>query len=193
MAGNTKLERELSVLRQKLQTSREKSAGNLNYMSVMSNSRTAEAFESELRKVRDSVGDTKRQREELSMAVNQLTLNTNATHHRLWCISSNDHTFKINPNKHPDSDWTETDLDSMHKKNSRNINTNISNSMTYEQAYRTENEPYYYQYQKNAEDLNPDEQWQGHGNIEHFLTNRNHFHFNLRIFCFLFTFQTNKK
>lgn len=192
MAGNTKLERELSVLRQKLQTTREKSAGNLNYMTVMSNSRTAEAFESELRKVRDSVGDTKRQREELSRAVNQLTLDTNATHDRLR-TSSDGPTFKINPIKCPDSDWTETDLDSMHKKNSRNINTNISNSMTYEQAYRTENEPYYYQYQKNAEDLNPDEQWQAHGNIEHFLTNRKHSHFNLRIFRFLLTFQTNKK
>lgn len=124
----------------------------------MSNSRTADAFESELRKVRDSVGDTKRQREELSMAVSQLTLDSNATHDRLR-TSSNDHSTKMNLK----SDWTETDLDLMQKKNSRNTNGNLANSTTYEQSYRHENEPYYYQYQQNADDLNADDHWQGNG------------------------------
>lgn len=160
MAGNTKLERELLILRQKLQSSRDKN--NVNYMSVMGNSKTADAFESELKKVRDSVGDTKRQREELSMAVNQLTLDSNATHDRLR-TSNNDHSFKITPNKRPDSDWTETDLDSMHKRNSRNANGNLSESTTFDQTYRNENEPYYYQYQQNADDLNTEEHWQGNG------------------------------
>lgn len=123
----------------------------------MSNSRTADQFESELRKVRDSVGDTKRQREELSMAVSQLTLDSN-THDRLR-TSSNDHSTKMNLK----SDWTETDLDLMQKKNSRNTNGNLANSTTYEQSYRSENEPYYYQYQQNADDLNAEEHWQGNG------------------------------
>lgn len=165
MAGNTKLERELLVLRQKLQASREKNSGHLSYMSVMGNSRTADAFESELRKVRDSVGDTKRQREELSMAVSQLTLmDSNSSHDRLR-TSSNDHSYKLNANKRSESDWTETDLDSTHKKNSKNLNGTLSNSTSYEQTYRNENEPYYYQYQHqpNAGDLNPEEHWQGNG------------------------------
>lgn len=150
------------VLRQKLQASRDKSAGNLSYMSVMSNSRTADAFESELRKVRDSVGDTKRQREELSMAVSQLTLDSNASHERIR-TSSNDISMKMKANNRVDSDWTETDLDSMHKKNSRNANGNLSGSTTFDQTYRNENEPYYYQYQHNADDLNSDEHWLGNG------------------------------
>lgn len=163
MAGNTKLERELLVLRQKLQTSRDKNAAHLSYMSVMgNNSTTADAFETELRKVRDSVGDTKRQREELSMAVNQLTLDSNATHDRIR-TSSNDHAFKMNQKPRSESDWTETDLDSMHKKNSRNANGNLSGSTTFDQTYQTETEPYYYQYQQNADDLNADEHWQGNG------------------------------
>lgn len=132
-------------------------------MSAMSNSRTADAFESELRKVRDSVGDTKRQREELSMAVSQLTLDSNASHDRIR-TSNNDISMKMNANKRIDSDWTETDLDSMHKKNSRNANGNLSGSTTFDQTYRNENEPYYYQYQQNADDLNSDEHWLGNGN-----------------------------
>lgn len=158
VAGNTKLERELLVLRQKLQSSREKNASHVSYMSVMGNSKAADAFESELRKVRDSVGDTKRQREELSMAVSQLTIDSNATHERL---RNNEHTFKIQPNKRIDSDWTETDLDSMHKKNLKNAH--MSNSSSYEQTYRNENEPYYYQYQQSTDDSNPEEHWQGNG------------------------------
>lgn len=162
MNSNTKLERELLVLRQKLQATREKSAGHLNYMSVMGNSRTADAFETELRKVRDSVGDTKRQREELSMAVSQLTLDSNATHDRLR-TSSNDHAYKLNATKRSESDWTETDLDSTHRKNSKNLNGSLSNSTSYEQTYRNENEPYYYQYQhqQNADDQ--EEHWQSNG------------------------------
>lgn len=164
MAANTKLERELLMLRQKLQASREKSSGHLSYMSVMGHSRTADAFESELRKVRDSVGDTKRQREELSMAVNQLTLDSNASHDRLR-TSSNDHSFKLNANKHCDSDWTETDLDSTNKKNLKNLNGGLSNSTSYEQTYRNENEPYYYQYQhqQTTDDSNTEDHWQTNG------------------------------
>lgn len=164
VAGNTKLERELLVLRQKLQATRDKNSGQLNYMSVMGNSRTADAFESELRKVRDSVGDTKRQREELSMAVSQLTLDSNEAHDRLRTLS-NEHAYKLNANKRCDSDWTETDLDSTHKKNAKNLNGSISSSTSYEQTYRNENEPYYYQYQhqQNADDLNAEEHWQGNG------------------------------
>lgn len=166
VAGNTKLERELLVLRQKLQASRDKSSGNLSYMSVMSNSRTADAFETELRKVRDSVGDTKRQREELSMAVNQLTLDSNAAHDRIRS-SNNEISMKLNANKRSDSDWTETDLDSMHKKNSRNGNGHFGGSQTFDQSYRTESEPYYYQYQQNADDLNSDEHWPGNGKLNY--------------------------
>lgn len=164
VASNTKLERELLVLRQKLQASRDKNSSQMSYMSVMSNSRTADAFESELRKVRDSVGDTKRQREELSMAVNQLTLDSNAAHDRMR-TSNNDLSMKMSmsASKRSDSDWTETDLDSTHKKNSRNATGNLSGSTTFEQAYRNETEPLYYQYQQNADDLNSDEHWMGNG------------------------------
>lgn len=147
------------VLRQKLQASRDKSSGQLSYMSVMANSRTADAFETELRKVRESVGDTKRQREELSMAVNQLTLDSNATHDRVR-TSSNDH---LNSGKRLDSDWRETDLDSTQKKNARNMNGNLTAAAMFEQTYRNENEPYYYQYQQTADDLGMEGQWQGNG------------------------------
>lgn len=165
VASNTKLERELLVLRQKLQATRDKNAGSMSYMSVMNNSRTADAFESELRKVRDSVGDTKRQREELSMAVNQLTLDSNAAAHDRVRSSNTDISMKMgmsmSSSKRSDSDWTETDIDSSHKRNSRNVNS--SGSTTFEQPYRNESEPIYYQYQKNADDSDEQSNWMGNG------------------------------
>lgn len=163
VASNTKLERELLVLRQKLQATRDKNAGNVSYMNAMSNSRTADAFESELRKVRDSVGDTKRQREELSMAVNQLTLDSNAAAHDRVRSSNTDISMKMgmsmSSSKRSDSDWTETDIDSSHKKSSRNL----GGSTTFEQPYRNDNEPLYYQYQKNADDSDEHSNWMGNG------------------------------
>lgn len=165
VASNTKLERELLVLRQKLQATRDKNAGSMSYMSVMNNSRTADAFESELRKVRDSVGDTKRQREELSMAVNQLTLDSNAAAHDRARSSNTDISMtmgmSMSSSKRSDSDWTETDIDSSHKRNSRNVNS--SGSTTFEQPYRNESEPIYYQYQKNADDSDEQSNWMGNG------------------------------
>lgn len=132
VSGNTKLERELLILRQKLQASRDKNSNQFNYLGE---ARTANAFESELRKIRDTVGDIQRQREELSLAVNQLTLDSHPPPVRVR-TSSQEPSGKR-------TDWTETDLDSMHKKNGRNATA--SNVFD-------EPEPLYYQYQQSTDD-----------------------------------------
>lgn len=170
VSGNTKLERELLVLRQKLQASRDKSA-HLNYMSSIGDSRT-DAFESELRKVRDSVGDIRRQREELSKAVNQLTLDSNPTLERLRA-SNNEST-----SKRLDLNWTETDLDTLQKKNTRNANV----SSAFEEP-----EPYYYQYQQSSED----DHWQNNGMQR--TTFYSFFFFIIIVVDFIINFQINKK
>lgn len=78
VSGNSRLERELLVLRQKLQASRASSKSLKGFHHASSTyDCTTDAFDSELRKVQSLVGDMQRQRQELSFAVNQLTLNTN--------------------------------------------------------------------------------------------------------------------
>lgn len=124
VSGNSRLERELLVLRQKLQASRGngKSLKGFHHASS-TNDCTTDAFDSELRKVQNLVGDMQRQRQELSFAVNQLTLNTNpfveptktssitpSTHNASTTLPS-----YFNKRLHPN--WTETDLDSMYSKN----------------------------------------------------------------------------
>lgn len=144
MSGNTKLERELLILRQKLQASRDKSTNQFNYVGEP---RTANEFESELRKIRDTVGDIQRQREELSMAVNQLTLEPNPPPIRA-------RTTSLEQAKRTDANWIETDLDSMHKKNSRNANVS---------GVFDDPDPYYYQYQQSADD----DHWQNPGKFRY--------------------------
>lgn len=85
VAGNARLEQELLVLRQKLQESRLRgSQSGLNSVSqnglndaVSHTGGTTAVLESELRRVQHLVGDMQRQRQELSMAVRQLTENSN--------------------------------------------------------------------------------------------------------------------
>lgn len=152
VSGNTKLERELLILRQKLQASRDKNTNQFNYMGE---ARTANEFESELRKIRDTVGDIQRQREELSMAVNQLTLDSNP--------SQMPRMRPVNPEACAKrSDWTETDLDSMQKRNSRNAGGS---------GVFDEQEPYYYQYQPTADE----DHWPSNGKFCNFLHNFQYF------------------
>lgn len=145
VSGNTKLERELLILRQKLQASRDKNTNQFNYAGE---ARTANEFDLELRKIRDTVGDIQRQREELSMAVNQLTLDSNpAQMPRIRTVNQEVYSKR--------SDWTETDLDSMQKKNSRNA----GGSSVFD-----EQEPYYYQYQTTTDD----DHWPNNGKFRNF-------------------------
>lgn len=85
---------------------------------------TTDAFDSELRKVQSLVGDMQRQRQELSFAVNQLTLNTNPFVEptkppsiTLPTQKPPTNTLPSYLNKRLHSNWTETDLDSMYSKN----------------------------------------------------------------------------
>lgn len=148
VSQNSKLEKELLVLRQKWQTSRDKR----NHSSYLSNQnhqndglRIVDAFESELKKVRESVGDMKRQREELSMAVSQLTLDSQQPKCKEK-ISKNVQHQNVYPGKYMEANWTETDIDSTQKINSKNIPHFFSGS---------NHEPYY-----QDSNLN-EEQWPG--------------------------------
>lgn len=127
VSGNSRLERELLVLRQKLQASRSggKSLKNV-YHTSSTNDCTTDAFDSELRKVQSLVGDMQRQRQELSFAVNQLTLNSNpfteptktsAPALKLPPNKTSLNTLPSYLNKRMNTNWTETDLDSMYSKN----------------------------------------------------------------------------
>lgn len=154
VSQNTRLERELLVLRQKWQATRDKNIAHANHQNTygdrVGDPRTVDAFESELRKVKDSVGDMKRQREELGMAVSQLTLESQEPADQ-GKNTGTEHTTNV----YMESNWAETDLDSMHKKNSKNLSHNFSDS---------ESEPYYYYYQPNNDDMNAvqaGDQWQG--------------------------------
>lgn len=148
VSQNSKLEKQLLVLRQKWQASRDKR----NYSSNLSISnhhndglRIVDAFESELNKVRESVGDMKRQREELSMAVSQLTLDSQQPKCQEK-VSENVHHQNVYPGQYIEANWTETDIDSAQKKNSKIIPHFFSGS---------DSEPYY-------QDSNSiEEQWSG--------------------------------
>lgn len=125
VSGNSRLERELLVLRQKLQASRGSGkSSKMSHQATSSNDCTADAFDSELRKVQSLVGDMQRQRQELSFAVNQLTLNSNTFAESVKSSSimlpahkSTTNTLPSYLNKRLHSNWTETDLDSMYSKN----------------------------------------------------------------------------
>lgn len=125
VSGNSRLERELLVLRQKLQASRGSGKSlKMSHQATSANDCTADAFDSELRKVQSMVGDMQRQRQELSFAVNQLTLNSNtfadsvkSSSIMLPAHKSTTNTLPPYLNKRLQSNWTETDLDSMYSKN----------------------------------------------------------------------------
>lgn len=163
VSGNTQLERELLVLRQRLQANRDKSTGHLAHMITSGDERTADIFESELRKVRSSVGDIKRQREELSLAVSQLTLDSNAYNDRMKSSTNENlaNTLKLQQNKRLLSDWTETDLDLMQKNNSRHYQGNYATNAYNE--YGNEMDPYYSQ--QSADEMHSDDHWQGNGKL----------------------------
>lgn len=120
VSGNSKLEQELLMLRQKLQESRGLQRSN----SHKSNENSTVALENELKRVQELVGDMQRQRQELSLAVRQLTLNSNSIYERLkpkqtQSPSSYDLDISVatnSGNKRLHSNWTETDLDSMISK-----------------------------------------------------------------------------
>lgn len=100
VAANARLESELVVLRQKLQSSRripETGAGGP----------TVAALEAELRRVQLLVGDLQRQREELSVQVRQLTEKSNTL-----SMQMNSDVNEIKGKKRPAYEsWMETDLD----------------------------------------------------------------------------------
>ncbi|CAH1133639.1 unnamed protein product [Ceutorhynchus assimilis] len=120
VAGNARLEQELLVLKQKLQTSRQQrsspqfsNAGDsLPYLSGSS-----QALESNLERVQKKIGDLQKQREELSLQVRQLTdrsstprLNQNRHSSPIDNHSPNSYCNKKKPIT---SSWRETDLDTM--------------------------------------------------------------------------------
>ncbi|XP_063704263.1 myosin-13 isoform X2 [Culicoides brevitarsis] len=109
--SNRKLEQELLVLRQKLQSSKETKISKVNIeggSSTYGSSATA-ILESELRRVQVLVADMQRQRQDLSFAVRQLTDNSNSLYDQL--------------KKRSDA-WSETDLDE--NINARNKSFNYS-------------------------------------------------------------------
>lgn len=117
------MERELLVIRQKLQASRTSGKSPKNQISSKSECST-DAFDTELRKVQSLVGDMQRQRQELSFAVSQLTLNSNpfveppkVASATLPAHKPASNTLPSYLNKRLHSNWTETDLDSMYHKN----------------------------------------------------------------------------
>jgi hypothetical protein len=80
VASNARLEQELLVIRQKLQASRD-TRGSQSALgatdSISYGGGATAVLESELRRVQNLVGDMQRQRQELSLAVRQLTENSN--------------------------------------------------------------------------------------------------------------------
>jgi hypothetical protein len=100
VAANARLESELVVLRQKLQSSR-------RVPDTGAGGPTVAALEAELRRVQLLVGDLQRQREDLSVQVRQLTEKSNTLSMQM---SSDEN--EIRGKKRPANDsWIETDLD----------------------------------------------------------------------------------
>lgn len=140
VSQNSKLEKELLALRQKWQASRDKRnhSSNLSSQNRQNDGlRTVDAFESELKKVKESVGDMKRQREELSRAVSQLTLDSQKPKNQAK-ISKNVHRQNVYPGKFIEANWTETDIDSAQKKNSKKMPQFFSGS-DHESYYQDSN------------------------------------------------------
>lgn len=100
VAANTRLESELVVLRQKLQSSR-------RLPDLGSGGPTVAALESELRRVQLLVGDLQRQREDLSFQVRQLTEKSNTLSMQM---DSDENEIRGKKRSAQDS-WLETDLD----------------------------------------------------------------------------------
>ncbi|XP_050433656.1 uncharacterized protein LOC126841310 isoform X2 [Adelges cooleyi] len=100
VAANARLESELVVLRQKLQSSR-------RIHDTGAGGPTVAALEAELRRVQLLVGDLQRQRENLSVQVRQLTEKSNTL-----TMQMNSGESEIKGKKRPANDsWVETDLD----------------------------------------------------------------------------------
>ncbi|XP_076261927.1 pleckstrin homology domain-containing family A member kramer isoform X3 [Rhynchophorus ferrugineus] len=115
VAGNARLEQELLVLKQKLQSSRHQrsspqfsNAGDsLPYLSG-----TSQVLETDLEKVQKKIGDLQKQREELSLQVRQLTDRSTTPHSHQNLHQSHPDNQSVNKKK-PTSFWRETDLDTM--------------------------------------------------------------------------------
>lgn len=100
VAANARLESELVVLRQKLQSSR-------RVPDTGAGGPTVAALEAELRRVQLLVGDLQRQREDLSVQVRQLTEKSNTL-----SMQMNSDESELRGKKRPANDsWIETDLD----------------------------------------------------------------------------------
>lgn len=144
VTGNSRLERELLVLRQKLQASRSDKLSTNRFGST--GEFVTDEFDHELRKVQDLVGDMQRQRQELSEAVNQLTLSTNpfadAVSTSMYKSNSSTLNLPTYPNKRPQTNWTETDIDSMYSKNyGQMIDASGDVSDTSQNSLHESNEP----------------------------------------------------
>jgi len=100
VASNARLESELVVLRQKLQSSR-------RVPDTGAGGPTVATLEAELRRVQLLVGDLQRQREDLSVQVRQLTEKSNTLSMQMDSDEN-----EIRGKKRPANDsWIETDLD----------------------------------------------------------------------------------
>lgn len=102
VAANARLESELVVLRQKLQSSR-------RLPDIGAGGPTVATLEAELKRVQLLVGDLQRQREDLSIQVRQLTEKSNTL-----SMQMNNDENEIRGKKRPANDtWVETDLDNI--------------------------------------------------------------------------------
>eukprot|EP00102_Acyrthosiphon_pisum_P025345 XP_016662555.1 PREDICTED: uncharacterized protein LOC100159827 isoform X4 [Acyrthosiphon pisum] len=108
VASNARLESELVVLRQKLQSSR-------RVPDTGAGGPTVAALEAELRRVQLLVGDLQRQREDLSVQVRQLTEKSNTLSMQMDSDEN-----EIRGKKRPANDsWIETDLDNSNQEDKK--------------------------------------------------------------------------
>lgn len=145
VAGNAKLEQELLVLKQKLQSARQQryspqfsNAGDSLPCAIGSSA----LLESDLHRVQQRVNDLQKQRKELSMQVKQLTdRSSNAHQQNLKSPSMNQNSSH---KKKMISSWRETDLDTMNiidhgdlerTVNNLNIPLYVSTDVKYEADY----------------------------------------------------------
>ncbi|XP_050545889.1 uncharacterized protein LOC126908080 isoform X2 [Daktulosphaira vitifoliae] len=109
VVANARLESELLILRQKLQSSRRVTDTGVGGPTVAS-------LEAELRKVQLLVGDLQRQREDLSAQVRQLTEKSNTL---TMQMNNDDNLIKRNKNL-VNSSWVESDLDNFDQEDKKN-------------------------------------------------------------------------
>ncbi|XP_068152149.1 uncharacterized protein kmr isoform X4 [Drosophila tropicalis] len=133
VAGNSRLEQELLLLRQKVQSSRATGNGLNNDAVHLNGNQTAAVLQSELERVQSLVGDMQRQRHELSSAVRQLTENSTRLYQEIGNKEMTAATSNGSLKKRSNStSWTETDLDlnMQHSGSRQHLNDSTLNLST---------------------------------------------------------------